>query len=477
MLFNGFGENFPYTNFHDMNLDWILKVLKELESKIDKAAMHSIVIADPIQWDITKQYESLTVVMDDGNAYLSMQAVPYGVSIENEEYWQKIFDIGQIFDSLKEAIAFEDDGNSPVSSKNRSTGDLVWLDEKLYQVITDITLGDTYSSDNVERISVEDLIDDLVTTINSLTSTVETLQNTTVSNRLWGKQIAIYGDSYSAAPRGELWQAVLDAMTGTTCHVSATGSLSLPQIYSQKWDSFEADIYIIQAGLNDVSLETTGNSFMNAITNFVNAIRAVNTNAEIYFMTPPVIPKDTMHNYLFPCEFYRQCMWHLAPLLKFNVIDGLKWTGLKYPDDVHPSDATTPLIGQYAFYSMLNFGDSFNTTDDYSKMGRNDTQLIFKMLSGLPYILLQSAVFSNIAFDGSTAIDISNLGTGLNQIRETGIIKSGSTYTPCLFILMGEGTAQSPNTLIGAFSGVSSGSMTTSNGIQIPFLPRYWQEA
>ena len=26
-----FGENFPYTNFHDLNLDWILRVVKEIK--------------------------------------------------------------------------------------------------------------------------------------------------------------------------------------------------------------------------------------------------------------------------------------------------------------------------------------------------------------------------------------------------------------------------------------------------------------
>lgn len=26
-----FGENFPYTNFHDLNLDWIIKEMKALK--------------------------------------------------------------------------------------------------------------------------------------------------------------------------------------------------------------------------------------------------------------------------------------------------------------------------------------------------------------------------------------------------------------------------------------------------------------
>lgn len=30
-----FGENFPYTNFHDLNLDWIIQILKDSVNKED----------------------------------------------------------------------------------------------------------------------------------------------------------------------------------------------------------------------------------------------------------------------------------------------------------------------------------------------------------------------------------------------------------------------------------------------------------
>ena len=30
-----FGERFPYTNFHDLNLDWILKTMQETKNYVD----------------------------------------------------------------------------------------------------------------------------------------------------------------------------------------------------------------------------------------------------------------------------------------------------------------------------------------------------------------------------------------------------------------------------------------------------------
>lgn len=43
--------------------------------------------ADPAEWDNTKTYEPLTIVIHDGNSYTSRQYVPTGIDINNNEYW------------------------------------------------------------------------------------------------------------------------------------------------------------------------------------------------------------------------------------------------------------------------------------------------------------------------------------------------------------------------------------------------------
>ena len=43
--------------------------------------------ADPAQWDNTKAYEPLTIVLNEGNSYTSKTFVPVGVDISNETYW------------------------------------------------------------------------------------------------------------------------------------------------------------------------------------------------------------------------------------------------------------------------------------------------------------------------------------------------------------------------------------------------------
>lgn len=43
--------------------------------------------AEPAEWDSTRTYEPLTIVMHDGNSYTSRQYVPAGIDITNEKFW------------------------------------------------------------------------------------------------------------------------------------------------------------------------------------------------------------------------------------------------------------------------------------------------------------------------------------------------------------------------------------------------------
>lgn len=97
----------PYTNFHDINLDWIIEALNEFNRKLANfVSLNTIKYADPIKWDITSQYAQNTLVLDpqDGTAYLSVQPVPQGVQITNTDYWTPVFTLQNFIDPLKAAI-------------------------------------------------------------------------------------------------------------------------------------------------------------------------------------------------------------------------------------------------------------------------------------------------------------------------------------------------------------------------------------
>lgn len=136
----------PYTNFHDLNLDWIMEALNEFNTKLTNfVSLATIKYADPIQWNITSQYESNTVVVDsNGNAYLSVKPVPSGVSLDRVEFWTKIGNFDELWADVKKAITPNDEGHSPTATADRAVNDLVWVDGALVRVTKAMIAGDAY---------------------------------------------------------------------------------------------------------------------------------------------------------------------------------------------------------------------------------------------------------------------------------------------------------------------------------------------
>lgn len=100
-----FWNKYPYSNLHDLNLDWIIKKIVEQDETIKNFInLSTIKYADPIQWNITTQYEANTIVIDpdSGIAYISTQPVPTGVAITNDDYWSVIFDLSDVLDQFAE---------------------------------------------------------------------------------------------------------------------------------------------------------------------------------------------------------------------------------------------------------------------------------------------------------------------------------------------------------------------------------------
>ena len=167
----------PYTNFHDLNLDWIIEVLNEFNTKLtDFVSLATIKYADPIQWDITSQYETNTVVVDsNGNAYLSVRPVPSGISLDRTEFWTKIGNFDELWADVKRAITPNDEGHSPTATADRAVNDLVWVNGSLVRVTKAMTAGDAYvPGSNCVSSSTNEVLHYLITAFNEGLSAEQT---------------------------------------------------------------------------------------------------------------------------------------------------------------------------------------------------------------------------------------------------------------------------------------------------------------
>lgn len=85
-------DSFPLMNAYSVNLDWILKKIRELEEYVrNYTAVNNVAYAGV--WDITKQYPQWAIVTDGETSWLSIRPVPAGIPLENAEYWQKLADL------------------------------------------------------------------------------------------------------------------------------------------------------------------------------------------------------------------------------------------------------------------------------------------------------------------------------------------------------------------------------------------------
>ena len=180
-----FNTRWPYTDFHNLNLDWILDTLKKQNGAIaDFISLNSITYANPLQWDITRQYPKNQVVLDtNGDGYLSVQPVPVGVEIDNTDYWTKIGNFSELWSTVKLAITEADEGLKTTASADRASGDLVWLNNTLYVCTTAITRGTEYGTNNTAKTTIDARLANLAQAVNTLQNNVADI-NTALPNKI-----------------------------------------------------------------------------------------------------------------------------------------------------------------------------------------------------------------------------------------------------------------------------------------------------
>lgn len=183
----GLFDHFPYTNFHEINLMWILEALKEIETTTEQfVAINSLKYADPIQWNITSQYEKNTIVIDPltGTAYISVQPVPSGVSLTNTDYWTVVFDLGSFVTRAAKNFTTRWEADTTLTATfPTSKGEWLVCGDTLYKALVNITAGDQYVvNSNIEHITMEQIKNEIYTYIDTLVGDLNDLTTTDKSN-------------------------------------------------------------------------------------------------------------------------------------------------------------------------------------------------------------------------------------------------------------------------------------------------------
>lgn len=181
-------NQYPYLNINDLNLDFILKAIREMKYEVTNfVSINAIKYADPIQWNITSQYEKNTIVIDPltGTAYISVAPVPAGVALTRPEFWTVVFDLGSFVTRAAQNFTsrWESDTTTTATFATTTGSWLVWGDV-LYKALTNITAGDTYVvGSNIEHFTIEDLYNAYLNTIANILALVGDLADLNTSDK------------------------------------------------------------------------------------------------------------------------------------------------------------------------------------------------------------------------------------------------------------------------------------------------------
>ena len=82
----GFINQFPYSDAHELNLDWVIAQVRSVMNDMKNfKAVNTINYLGV--WSITKQYTAWSIVNYNDDAYMSVKEVPTGIDITNTDYW------------------------------------------------------------------------------------------------------------------------------------------------------------------------------------------------------------------------------------------------------------------------------------------------------------------------------------------------------------------------------------------------------
>lgn len=410
---NNFFNGYPYTNYHELNLDYILDKIKTLEKEVKNFISFNLLEwANPIFWDISLNYEKNKIVVDKNTnyGYVSIKPVPSGVSINNTDYWSEIFSfVNSVID-----VSYK---NGKITFLTQDTFDTT----DNYVTVLNVLGHDFKIKDNELSISFNDFK-------NKTNARLDTLERK--------KRIVLIGDSYSEGytPNGNVksWSDMLvSSMTNIdfiNLRLGGSGFLNGTTFLQQLQNATISDhdtideIYVV-GGYNDIYY--TSGAIESAIKTFSDYVAINYVNAKVYIGFCGNYVKDSSLVSKLGTVYYaykNSCLYSS----NLNYIDNLQYVLLNNTyfstDGVHPKLSGQKVLSGYLRQFIIN--KKFDVQSIYVQnifssltvnenilcgMNMYNNSLTFKMVKNK--LTFKNPL--NVTLDGNNMIEIGRISNSL----------------------------------------------------------------
>ena len=322
------------------------------------------VFANPPEWNDTRGYEPLTIVLHQGNSFTSTQYVPTGIDIGNTEYWAETGNWNAQIEAYREEV-LRFDGRITQNADDIKVNTAAISDEATARASADTALQQRIESEETARQAADD----------ALALKMDNMKKATLLENMNGRHAVFIGDSFMA-PSTSYPQKLayfVSQLLGWTMHNYAVGGTGwydeggagknfLHQLEGSVTDitvpADQVSYVVIGGGFNDWNDPTplTYNQLYSAALNTVVKAHQLYQNAEIVCI--PMM----FRNYGVDAHMHDLYSAIVAGINASNtpvkmITDAYMWQlGFKNVDGVHPTTELYKIMAEYVCSWILGGG-------------------------------------------------------------------------------------------------------------------------
>lgn len=398
------------------------------------------VFANPAEWDNTRGYEPLTIVLHQGNSFTSTQYVPTGVDINNTEYWLETGNWNAQIEAYRDEV-LRFDGRITQNADDIRANMAAIADEATARASADTALQQLIESEETARKAADTELHQ------NLSAAIASVNQQNILSLYKGKNCVWVGDSFTtgvgADPRTKRVSTVFcDAMGMTEFNygVGATGwiwgTTSNTPYITQVQNAYNAmtqeqrentAMVVLPGTSTDVSHGSTSKQIGAAATLCAKKASDLFPNAVIYVI-PMIWDKAlfTYKAYDTTVEICDQINKAAIPRVKMDE-DSYTWLLGRYEfytsDNVHPNNTGYAVWAAKMISSILGSANTAGYINSFtSNFGKWDKKTYY-LKNG--FVFMPGYRITNVSDAGGDV----NIGTLPNNIRpaynQTTVLSSG----------------------------------------------------